>query len=102
QSRPRRSPTRFPYTTLFRSVANEAYHLSLHGAPAPVLDGLSGEQRFFLSWAQVWREKQRDEDLRSQVTSNPHSPAKYRVNGVVRSEEHTSELQSLRQRVCRL
>ena len=67
------------------SVANEAYHLSLHGAPAPVLDGLTGEQRFFLSWAQVWREKQRDEDLRSQVTSNPHSPAKYRVNGVVRN-----------------
>ena len=67
------------------SVANEAYHRSLHGAPAPVLEGLSGDQRFFLSWAQVWRQKQRDEDLRSQVTSNPHSPAKYRVDGVVRN-----------------
>jgi putative endopeptidase len=67
------------------SVANAAYHRSLHGKPAPVLEGLSGDQRFFLSWAQVWREKQRDEDLRSQVTSNPHSPAKYRVNGVVRN-----------------
>jgi putative endopeptidase len=67
------------------AVANEAYHRSLHGAPAPVLNGLSGDQRFFLSWAQVWREKQRDEDLRSQVTSNPHSPAKFRVNGVVRN-----------------
>jgi putative endopeptidase len=67
------------------SVANAAYHRSLHGAAAPVLDGLSGDQRFFLSWAQVWRQKQRDEDLRSQVTSNPHSPAKFRVNGVVRN-----------------
>jgi putative endopeptidase len=66
-------------------VANAAYHRSLHGARAPVLAGLSGDQRFFLSWAQVWRTKQRDEDLRSQVTSNPHSPAKYRVNGVVRN-----------------
>ena len=67
------------------SVANEAYHRSLHGAPAPVLGGLSGDQRFFLSWAQVWRQKQRDEDLRAQVTSDPHSPTKYRVNGVVRN-----------------
>jgi len=67
------------------SVANEAYHRSLRGKSAPVLGGLSGDQRFFLSWAQVWREKQRDEDLRSQVTSNPHSPARYRVNGVVRN-----------------
>jgi putative endopeptidase len=67
------------------SVANAAYHRSLHGKPAPVLAGLTGDQRFFLSWAQVWREKQRDEDLRSQVTSNPHSPAKFRVNGVVRN-----------------
>jgi putative endopeptidase len=67
------------------SVSNAAYHRSLHGAKPAVLDGLTGDQRFFLSWAQVWREKQRDEDLRSQVTSNPHSPAKFRVNGVVRN-----------------
>jgi putative endopeptidase len=67
------------------SVANQAYHRSLHGTRPPVLGGLSGDQRFFLSWAQVWRTKQRDEDLRSQVTSDPHSPAKYRVNGVVRN-----------------
>ncbi|HTC14535.1 MAG TPA: M13 family metallopeptidase [Steroidobacteraceae bacterium] len=67
------------------SVANAAYHLSLHGAAPPVLAGLSADQRFFLSWAQVWRTKQRDEDLRSQVTSNPHSPGQWRVNGVVRN-----------------
>jgi len=67
------------------SVASDAYHRSLHGKPAPVLAGLTGDQRFFLSWAQVWREKQREENLRSQVTSDPHSPAQFRVNGVVRN-----------------
>ena len=67
------------------SVSNDAYHRSLHGKPAPRLAGLTGDQRFFLSWAQVWREKQRDENLRSQVTSDPHSPAQFRINGVVRN-----------------
>jgi putative endopeptidase len=67
------------------SVANDAYHRSLHGKAAPRLGGLSGDQRFFLSWAQVWRQKQRDEDLRSQVTSDPHSPSNFRINGVVRN-----------------
>jgi putative endopeptidase len=67
------------------SVARDAYHRSLHGKPAPVLAGLTGDQRFFLSWAQVWREKQRDENLRSQVTSDPHSPGQFRINGVVRN-----------------
>jgi predicted metalloendopeptidase len=66
------------------SVANAAYHRALHGAAAPVLDGFSGDQRFFLGWAQVWREKQREQNLRTQVTSDPHSPARFRVNGVVR------------------
>jgi putative endopeptidase len=67
------------------SVALEAYHISLHGKPAPVLDGLSGDQRFFLSWAQVWRSLDRDEELRKQVMSNPHSPSRFRVDGPVRN-----------------
>jgi putative endopeptidase len=67
------------------SVALEAYRISLKGKPAPVLDGLTGEQRFFLSWAQAWRNLTRDERLRVQVMSDPHSPAKFRVNGVVRN-----------------
>jgi putative endopeptidase len=67
------------------SVAYDAYHRSLHGAQPQILDGLSGDQRFFLSWGQVWRELDRDEELRSQVTSDPHSPPKYRINGVVRN-----------------
>jgi putative endopeptidase len=61
----------------------EAYHASLQGRPAPVIDGFTGDQRVFLGWAQVWREKMRDDALRSQIASNEHSPAEARVNGVV-------------------
>ena len=67
------------------SVAYEAYRLSLKGREAPVLDGLTGDQRFFLSWAQSWRALYRDERLRTLVMSDPHSPPKFRVNGVVRN-----------------
>ena len=67
------------------SVAYEAYHISLKGQPPPTLDGLTGDQRFFLSWAQAWRSLMRDARLRTQVMSDPHSPPKFRVNGVVRN-----------------
>ncbi len=67
------------------TVAHEAYHLALGKRRAPVLEGLTGEQRFFLGWAQVWREVDRDESLRNRVLSDPHSPAQYRVNGVLRN-----------------
>jgi putative endopeptidase len=67
------------------TVALEAYHMSLNGQVAPVLDGFTGDQRFFLGWAQAWREMVRDEALRNQVMSNPHSPAVFRVDGVVRN-----------------
>jgi putative endopeptidase len=67
------------------SLALDAYHASLHGKPAPVIDGLTGDQRVFLGWAQVWREKERDEALRQQVVTDPHSPALYRVNGTIRN-----------------
>jgi endothelin-converting enzyme/putative endopeptidase len=52
---------------------------------APVVDGLTGDQRFFLSWAQAWRSLMRDDVLRSMIVTNPHSPPEYRVNGVVRN-----------------
>jgi len=67
------------------SLALDAYHASLKGAPAPVIDGFTGDQRVFLGWAQVWRQKQRDDALRRQVVSDPHSPARYRVNGTIRN-----------------
>jgi putative endopeptidase len=63
----------------------EAYHASLKGKPAPVIDGLTGDQRVFLGWAQVWRAKQRDEALRQQLHTDPHSPSEARVNAVVRN-----------------
>jgi putative endopeptidase len=63
----------------------DAYHASLGGQPAPVIDGLSGDQRVFLGWAQVWRGKVTDDFVRKQVTSDPHSPRQVRVNGVVRN-----------------
>jgi putative endopeptidase len=67
------------------SLALDAYHASLRGRPAPVIEGLTGDQRVFLGWAQVWREKIRDETLRQRLVSDPHSPARYRVNGVIRN-----------------
>jgi predicted metalloendopeptidase len=66
-------------------VAYEAYQLSLKGKPAPVLDGMTGDQRFFMGWAQVWRAQQREAALRQQLTVGPHSPAQFRTNGVVRN-----------------
>lgn len=65
------------------TVALKAYHLSLEGKEAPVMDGFTGEQRFFISWAQVWRTKFREEALRRQLSTGPHSPAHYRVIGVL-------------------
>lgn len=73
------------------NMALHAYRLSLGGKQAPVLDGLTGEQRFFLSWAQVWRAKHRDESLRRLVLSDPHSPPYFRVNGAVRNMDEWYE-----------
>jgi predicted metalloendopeptidase len=65
------------------NVAYTAYRLSLGERPAPVLDGFEGDQRFFLGYAQVWRRKYRDEELRRRLLTDPHSPAQYRVLGIV-------------------
>ncbi|MDC8012909.1 M13-type metalloendopeptidase [Tahibacter soli] len=67
------------------SVALEAYQMSLLSGEPPVLDGFSGLQRFFLSWAQTYRENIREAQLRANLTADPHSPAEFRVNGVVRN-----------------
>jgi putative endopeptidase len=66
-------------------IALDAYRASLKGKPAPVIDGLTGEQRVFLGWAQAWRGKLREDAVRRQVVSDPHSPRQYRVNGVMRN-----------------
>ena len=67
------------------SIAIKAYKESLNGKEAPILDGFTGIQRVFLGWGKVWKEKMRDEALRNQVSADPHSPAKFRVNGTVRN-----------------
>ena len=60
-------------------AAYTAYHASLDGKPAPVIDGLTGDERFFLAFAQAWRAKFRDESLRAQVIGGGHSPARWRA-----------------------
>jgi putative endopeptidase len=67
-------------------MAYAAYrrYVAAHGEP-PVLDGFTGEQRFFMSWGQVWRMMIREDELRQRLVTDPHSPARYRVNGVVRN-----------------
>ena len=65
------------------AVAYRAYQISLGGKPAPMIDGFTGPQRFFLGWAQVWRRKYRDDELRARLITDSHSPSEYRCNGVV-------------------
>ncbi|NNE42028.1 MAG: M13 family metallopeptidase [Marinicaulis sp.] len=67
------------------AMAYHAYKLSLNGEKAPVIDGYTGDQRFLLAWAQVWKRQVREEALKNQIARGPHSPARYRVNGVVRN-----------------
>jgi putative endopeptidase len=66
-------------------LALDAYHVSLAGKPAPVIDGLTGDQRVFLGWAQVWRGKYRDDRTRQLLVSDPHSPLRARVDVPVRN-----------------
>jgi putative endopeptidase len=64
-------------------ISYVAYKSATKGQDVPVLDGFTGDQRFFLGWAQVWRSNMRDEAMRNQILQGPHSPPKYRINGVV-------------------
>ena len=66
-------------------ISHRAYQLSLGGQPAPVIEGLSGDHRFFFGWVQAWRAKERDDALRQQVLTNPHAPEMYRANGPLRN-----------------
>ena len=66
------------------TVAYDAYRLSLGGSPAPVLAGFSGDERFYLGWAQIWRRKYREANLLQRLLTDPHSPSEQRV-AVVRN-----------------
>jgi putative endopeptidase len=67
------------------AIAFKAYHIALGGRNAPVIDGFTGDQRFFLSYGQVWRAKVRDDRLRRDTLSDPHSPPEFRVIGITRN-----------------
>jgi putative endopeptidase len=67
------------------TIALEAYRRSLGGKPAPVIDGFSGEQRFFMGWSQVWRTLWRDDALRQQLVNGTHSPGHIRAFAPLRN-----------------
>ena len=69
------------------SLAYRAYKMALGGEEAPVIDGLTGDQRFYLAWAQVWRSIQREETGRQRLLTDPHSPEEFRTNGAVRNQD---------------
>jgi len=64
------------------AAAYDAYHASLHGQPAPVIDGLTGDQRFFLAFGQAWRSKLREKGLRARVATDVHAPPMFRIQTV--------------------
>ena len=64
------------------TIAYTAYKLSLGGKPAPVIDGFTGDQRFFLGWSQVWRSKYREQELSNRLVTDPHSPPEFRASVV--------------------
>jgi putative endopeptidase len=67
------------------TIARRAYLISLGGTPGPTIDGLTADQRFYMGWAQQWRDKMRDDAMRQQVMTNVHSPDMYRANGPLRN-----------------
>jgi endothelin-converting enzyme len=68
------------------AMAYRAYKLSLKGHEAPKLDGFTGEQRFFIGYAQVWARNYREDELRKRLLTDPHSPSEFRVNGIVANQ----------------
>ena len=69
------------------AIALKAYHISLQGKTAPVIDGYNGDQRLYLSFGQVWRTKMRDSAVRTQTLSNEHTVAEFRVIGPTRNQD---------------
>ncbi|MBT1444607.1 peptidase M13 [Shewanella sp. JM162201] len=65
------------------TIAYKAYKMSLNGKEAPVIDGLTGDERFFIGFAQIWRAKMKEEAMRNRVATDPHSPAKFRALGAL-------------------
>ncbi|CAN2216965.1 PepO Predicted metalloendopeptidase [Candidatus Nanopelagicaceae bacterium] len=72
-------------------IAYKAFKLALNGAKSPVIDGLTGDQRFFLSYAHSWRNKNRPEEVRRRIAIDPHSPDEFRCNQIVRNVQEFYE-----------
>lgn len=68
------------------AIAYKAYQISLGGKPAPVIDGLTGDQRFYMGFAQVWRNKAREQEMIMRIKTDPHSPAQFRVLGTLQNQ----------------
>ena len=68
------------------AIGYKAWRLSLGGKPAPVIDGYTGPQRFFMGFAQIWREKARDESVIVAIKTDPHTPGEFRANGSIRNQ----------------
>jgi predicted metalloendopeptidase len=68
------------------AIAYKAYKISLKGKKPPVIDGLTGDQRLYMGWAQVWRMKMREQQQIQQVKTDPHSPGQFRANGTLRNQ----------------
>jgi predicted metalloendopeptidase len=68
------------------AIAYKAYLMSLGGKPAPLIDGYTGPQRFYMGFAQIWRNKTRDEALIVQIKTDPHTPGEFRANGSIRNQ----------------
>jgi putative endopeptidase len=68
------------------AIALKAYHISLKGKKAPVIGGMTGDQRLYAGWAQVWRSKMREQQQIVQVKTDPHSPGQFRANGTLRNQ----------------
>jgi putative endopeptidase len=68
------------------AIAYKAYHISLNGKKAPVIDGLTGDQRLYMGWAQVWRGKTREAQQIMRVKTDPHSPEQFRANGTLKNQ----------------
>jgi predicted metalloendopeptidase len=68
------------------AIAYKAYHLSLAGRKSPEIDGMTGEQRLYQGWAQVWRAKTRDQEAIVRIKTDPHSPPQFRANGTLQNQ----------------
>lgn len=79
------------------TIAYKAYQLAKKGTAAPVIDGLTGNQRVFVGWAQIWGRKYRDEELLRRIDTDPHSPSEFRTNGIVMNMNEFYEAFSLKE-----